>query len=1227
MIDLTGYTPTTIGTYAFAGTGAANAVIPSRLNIPTSLFQGCVGLATVSIVGNTDPTEGVIDLTGYELTAIGIYAFSGTGATKAIIPAKLSIPNYLFYNSASLTTVSIVGNADPAQGVIDLTDYTPTTIGTYAFAGTGATGAVLPTGLSISDRLFQNCAGLTTISIGENLSTSGVIDLTGYTPTTIGIYAFAGTGALKAVLPSGLNASNYLFQNANALADVEFLGATAPTIGTAAFPTDSKPIAYVPDKRMGGYELDAFAQHFSEVIPKVDPAVTGISVTTMPTKTEYSIGLDDALDLSGLVVTAAYEDELKVPVTGYTTDPAEGAALLAIGDATVTVNYEGKTTSFTVKVKESVIKVYMDFEGYNLGQGYYIEPTAMDIPGGTSAAYATDALLKKSEHKYANTGTIASDFYLSNVEGFGAGDAVPPAYLGEALSAVGKTLGTNADGWLGDDDYNAGSRWVFTVNGEPVPDGASARTLRDGDVVRWQFSVLGDGADIGLGEAPLYARQEKTRLIRALFEEGAELEDVKNAKAVIIDPLSTKLEVASAYGDLHWWVAENPNNNLLAWMTAQLKEYYGTEEVPAAEDYIAVKKLKISGTMTCAGTSSSNNDYYYLHTNAIFANVEELDLTGLTSITGTSYYSPSRDGALSLQKIRISPEMPLSATGGFFTYMPSLTTLVVGDGPYTPGVIDLRGYAGTFGTETFRHSIGVAEVRLPKGKAISDSMFRDCTGLTTVSIGDNVPTSDVIDLGGYASTIGTYAFAGSGAARVVVPSGLNLPNYMFQGCADLTTASVGDNVSAEGVIDLRGYAATLGTYAFAGSGATRAVLPAELGLPDNMFRNCTGLTTVSIGNSVPTQGVIDLRGYAPPSMGYGQYAFAGTGATRAVYPAELNLTSYMFQNCADLTTFSIGDNTPKEGVIDLTGYSRTTIPSAVFAGTGAMKAVIPAGLNISTYLFQNANALNSVAFLGTTAPTIGTSAFPTNPKPIAYIPDGTTSGYDVAAFTQHFSKVAPISSQPVLTGISITAPPSKAAYTVGESLDLTGLVVTAAYSDGSEASVTGYTTDPADGTALTEAGNVTVTVSYEGKTATFTVTATEAAPTLTGISITNQPTKKVYKAGDKLNLSGIVVTAIYSDERAERVMDFTSDPPAGTELSDIGDLTVTVTYEGKTATFTVSVEEAKAPDPVKVTYDASKQGVSAAVFALIALDSGGYAQDADGVEARAWYLSYLLSRE
>lgn len=95
----------------------------------------------------------------------------------------------------------------------------------------------------------------------------------------------------------------------------------------------------------------------------------------------------------------------------------------------------------------------------------------------------------------------------------------------------------------------------------------------------------------------------------------------------------------------------------------------------------------------------------------------------------------------------------------------------------------------------------------------------------------------------------------------------------------------------------------------------------------------------------------------------------------------------------------------------------------------------------------------------------------------AYPDGGTQGGY--------YYKIV----RPVLTGISITAQPTKTTYAVGGSFDSTGMVVTATYDTGATKEVTGFTLSPR---TFSSAGTKTVTISYTEngvtKTATLSVT-------------------------------------------------------------------------------------------------------------------------------------------
>ena len=94
-----------------------------------------------------------------------------------------------------------------------------------------------------------------------------------------------------------------------------------------------------------------------------DAVLTGIAVTSMPDVTSYTLVLDENddgniyLDITGLVITAAYDNDTAFPVEWNQFDETrDGYALdfdiSVAGTRTVTVTYGGFTTSFEVTVYE-----------------------------------------------------------------------------------------------------------------------------------------------------------------------------------------------------------------------------------------------------------------------------------------------------------------------------------------------------------------------------------------------------------------------------------------------------------------------------------------------------------------------------------------------------------------------------------------------------------------------------------------------------------------------------------------------------------------------------------------------------------------------------------------------------------------------------------------------------------------------------------------------------------
>ena len=102
------------------------------------------------------------------------------------------------------------------------------------------------------------------------------------------------------------------------------------------------------------------------------------------------------------------------------------------------------------------------------------------------------------------------------------------------------------------------------------------------------------------------------------------------------------------------------------------------------------------------------------------------------------------------------------------------------------------------------------------------------------------------------------------------------------------------------------------------------------------------------------------------------------------------------------------------------------------------------------------------------------------------------------------------------------------------------------------------------------AGETTITATTgNGKKAECTVKVKEKK--LTGISIASKPEKVEYYTGDSLDTKGMALTVTYSDGSSQKIQDgFTCTP---TVLNTAGTQKITVSYEGKTAVFYVTVKE------------------------------------------------------
>ena len=154
-----------------------------------------------------------------------------------------------------------------------------------------------------------------------------------------------------------------------------------------------------------------------------ETSVSSISVQSYPTKTVYIKG--EKLDLDGGKIKVTYEDkttkiidmkDANVKVTGYNQQTP--------GEQTLTVEYQGKTITFKIKVKNDLVKIEIED---NPTKTIYIKGENLDLDGG------------KIKATYENNTTEIIDMKDANVKVTGYNQQT----LGEQIITVeyqGKTI-------------------------------------------------------------------------------------------------------------------------------------------------------------------------------------------------------------------------------------------------------------------------------------------------------------------------------------------------------------------------------------------------------------------------------------------------------------------------------------------------------------------------------------------------------------------------------------------------------------------------------------------------------------------------------------------------------------------------------------------------------------------------------------------------------------------
>ena len=213
---------------------------------------------------------------------------------------------------------------------------------------------------------------------------------------------------------------------------------------------------------------------------------------------------------------------------------------------------------------EAVISV----EKGTLGQGYIVEPTAVTLQSGDTVKTVTERVLKANGRSALTTMNSTYGYYLQGISDPDRGAISIPAFVQQMITAKDLKVNINdikESQYLNEFDYTTQSGWMYCVNNVYPEVGAASTKLNSGDVIRWQFTMVGQGQDLKEGDPSISANEKLNRdnlyKTMAYIHKTSELmnrADIRTAYANCINVLgnlTSKKSDLKDYGTLN--LAEN----------------------------------------------------------------------------------------------------------------------------------------------------------------------------------------------------------------------------------------------------------------------------------------------------------------------------------------------------------------------------------------------------------------------------------------------------------------------------------------------------------------------------------------------------------------------------------------------------------------------------------------------------------------------------------------------
>ena len=744
-------------------------------------------------------------------------------------------------------------------------------------------------------------------------------------------------------------------------------------------------------------------------------SLTGISITTLPSKTEYHI--NGEFNPSGISVSASTSDGNTVTLNSDQLIYS-GFDSSSPGSKTITVSYNGMTSSFDITI---MVPVSIQAQGYS-GTAYFIGDTS-----NVSVSYINATYSDGITDSHINSGYTVTQVDTSTA---GQKNAIVD-YFGVTTEVLVNVL----------DSYNAQ---------------AGTPNLED---VTISFNLDTGIMDIvGTGEFLPYYRLEN---VPSSLNQKIKILNIGNGITKIPDGLFYKVNILESISFSNTLIeignGNFTDNSIITTLNfpESLKmigssSFYGfsnlqeitfhegleTIKGQAFNECPLIKNLVLPTTLTSMTFSFHNSSLESLvmgGENVGFtqgrSGIGGMSAKNMT-IRGGTIDTSAFSGYTNIENVILGGSVKWSS-GGQFQRCTKLVSVSIGN-----GITSIPG-------NCFSGCSSLNNVILPDSiETLGESAFSGCSSLTSITLSKNI------------KKIPNNCFSGCGFETFTISDDSlieELENVIFNGCSKLKTVYIGKNVKTIGG---GGFSGTSGVNirinkikdSISGSpwAATNATvdwlikatkieiisLPSKLKYKKDEYFNGSGLAVKATYNNGTSAEISDY------TISYPDMSSAGTKTVTITYDEQT-------------ATFDID-------VIAISKIEITTLPNKLEYRKN--EPLDTTGLVVSTVWTDDSK---EVLADGYTVSDL----------------DSTETGEKTITVTyQDFTATFTVEVVADASGIRISHYPIKTYYKIGESFDSTGLVVVVVRQDGTEKEITDYTVSGFDSS---KAGAKTITVSYQ----------------------------------------------------------------------------------------------------------------------------------------------------